>query len=316
MKLKSLGLFIVLATIVILDQRVFAQSNPKWPISLPKGTTVTLKIPNAGISLEKVSIWSGRYSFTVPVEHNGYEYTVDGNSDWKGLGWPSQLVLYVNKVERKKEYTQVELDDVNGNHIKLRFGASVSNINAALLTLVYPGSLSEFQSSEYYQKEVADRFLPGVFAGPLGAIPREMQLQMIKAANYDLKAIGSETYKGRYFMIFRGVGSDVYNTIQLNQPARVARAIEKDVLSSMRLAYKGLAEVVGVDGFKVELKVGHKNFVSEQYLNPYYDDLHIYATKDVIKRFAEDDITSQQFVNECIVLVNGNRVDVSLTQFK
>ena len=215
-----------------------------------------------------------------------------------------------------RDAVREDLEAINGNHIKLRFEPSVIDINRELLTLVYPGSLSEFQASEYYQQEVANMFLPGVFRGPLGAIPHEMQLQMIKGANYDLKAIGSETYKGRYFMIFRGVSAEVYNTIQLNQPARVAHAIEKDVLSSMRMAYKGLAQVEGVDGFKVELKVGYKNFVSEQYLNPYYDDLHIYATKEVIKRFAEDDITSQQFVDECIVLVNGNRVDVSLTQFK
>ena len=139
---------------------------------------------------------------------------------------------------------------------------------------------------------------------------------MIKGANYDLKAIGSETYKGKFYMVFRALGSEVYNTIQLNQPARAARAIEKDVLATMRMAYKTLAGVTGVEGFKIELKVGHKNFVTEQYLNPYYDDLQIYATNEVIKKFAEDDITSQQFINESIVLVNGNRVDVSLTQFK
>ena len=139
---------------------------------------------------------------------------------------------------------------------------------------------------------------------------------MIKGANYDLNAIGSETYKSRFYMVFRALGSEVYNTIQLNQPARVARAIEKDVLAAMRMAYKAPAGVSGIDGFKIELRVGHKNFVTEQYLNPYYDDLHIYATNEVIKRFAEDDITSQQFINHSIVLVNGNRVDVSLTQFK
>ncbi|CAN5141792.1 hypothetical protein BH18ACI2_BH18ACI2_05440 [soil metagenome] len=311
-------LFVLLVTLVIVSvkQSASAQSNPKWPISLSKGATITLKIPSGAISFEKVSIWSGSYSFTVQIDQNDEGYTVNGRSDWKDIGWPSQLVLYVNKVERKKEYTQVELDDVNGNHIKLRFMPSVKDINAALLALVHQGSLYDFQLSDYYQKEIVERFLPKIFKGPLAAIPREMQLQMIKGANYDLNAVGSETYKGRYFMVFRASASEVYNTIQLNQPARIARAIEKDVLSTMRMAYKALAEVSGLDGFKIELKVGHKNFVSEQYLPPYYDDLHIYTTKDVIKKFAEDDTTSQQFINESIVLVNGNRVDVSLTQFK
>ena len=171
--------FVLFVLVVFVATRsvdsVWAQSNPKWPISLSKGATVTLKIPSSAISLEKVSVWSGKYSFTVYVEQSGDEYTVGGYSNWQDLGWPSQLVLYVNKVDRKKEYTQVELDDVNGNHIKLRFQPSVKDINAALLTLVHAGSLFDFQSTEYYQKEVADRFLPRVFEGPLASIPREMQ---------------------------------------------------------------------------------------------------------------------------------------------
>src|SRR5687767_3357778 len=151
-----LRLVLLLASIAVFaSAETFAQSNSKWPISLSKGTTVTLKIPSSAISFEKISIWSGKYSFTIPIEQVGDEFTVGAYSHWQDLGWPSQLVLYINKVERKKEYTQVELDDVNGNHIKLRFGSSVKDVNAALLTLVHVGSLFDFQSSEYYRTDVA-----------------------------------------------------------------------------------------------------------------------------------------------------------------
>ena len=302
--------------ILLFAQQAFGQSNPKWPISLAKGATVTLKIPNAAITLEKVSVWTGAYSYTVYVDQDGDNYTVGSHPDWQDLGWPSQLVLSVNKVERKKEYTQVELDDPRGNHIKLRFTPSVKDVSAALLALVHPGTLSDFQSSEYYQKQVADRHLPKIFKGPLAAIPRDFQLKMIDGAGYDLNAVGSETYKGRFFIVFRDTGREIYNSIQLNQTARAARAMEKYIFAAMRGAYKALADIEGLDGVKVELKVGYKDFVSEEYSQPHYDELHIYATKDVLKKFAEDDITSQQFVNDSIVLVNGNRTDVSLNQSK
>src|SRR5919204_2977074 len=115
-------LFLVLfITMIASGNTAFGQSNSKWPISLSQGTTVTLKTPNSAISLEKVSAWSGKYSFTVYVDQSGSDYIVGGYSNWQDLGWPSQLLLYVNKAERKKEYTQVELDDANGNHVKLRF---------------------------------------------------------------------------------------------------------------------------------------------------------------------------------------------------
>ncbi|MBV9958489.1 MAG: hypothetical protein JO360_08715, partial [Acidobacteria bacterium] len=90
--------------ILLIAQNAFAQSNAKWPISLSKGTTVTLKIPQAAITLEKVSNWTGAYSYTVEVEQDGDGYQVGGHADWQDLGWPAQLVLSVNKVERKKEY--------------------------------------------------------------------------------------------------------------------------------------------------------------------------------------------------------------------
>jgi hypothetical protein len=313
---KTLSLFATSAIIFSINLGAVPQLNRNWPIGLSKGTTVTLKIPSNVLSFEKMSIWSGKYSFTVDVEQGSEGYTVGGYSNWIEKGWPSQLVLYVNKAERKKEYVQVELDDVNGNHIKLRFMPSVRDIDAAMGALAHSGSLTNFQASDYYQKEVVDRFLPLIFKGSLAEIPREMQMQMIKGANYDLKAIDSEVYKGRVFIVVRAVGTDVYNTIQLNQPARTARAIEKDVLPGMKAAYNGLGQVSGLDGLKIELKVGYKNFVSEQYLTPSYDDVYIYVTKDVLKKFAEDEITSQQFVNESVVLVNGTRVDVSMTQFK
>ena len=136
----------------------------------------------------------------------------------------------------------------------------------------------------------------------------------MKGARYDLQAIGGEMSKGRFYMIFRSASTDVYNDLRLNQPSRISRAIEKDVLALMRIAYRGLAGPSGVDGFKVELKVGYKNFAQEEYLQPHIDDLHIYAPNVAIAKFAENDITSQAFINQCIVLVNGNRVDVDLAQ--
>lgn len=64
---------ILFALITLSAGGARAQSNSKWPISLIKNTLVTLKIPAAVISYEKISVWSGRYSFTVDVSLNQFK---------------------------------------------------------------------------------------------------------------------------------------------------------------------------------------------------------------------------------------------------
>ena len=51
----------------------------------------------------------------------------------------------------------------------------------------------------------------------------------------------------------------------------------------------------------------YKNFVTEYYNQPSYDRLELYAPMDVIRQFAEDEITNQESVEEAVLLVNGNR---------
>jgi hypothetical protein len=58
----------------------------------------------------------------------------------------------------------------------------------------------------------------------------------------------------------------------------------------------------------------HRILFDNLYNTSYYDGLHIYTTNEVIRKSAaEDDLTSQYFINNSIVLVNGNRVDISDT---
>jgi len=43
------------------------------------------------------------------------------------------------------------------------------------------------------------------------------------------------------------------------------------------------------------------------------DRLQVYAPVAAIKQFSSADITNQQFIDLCIAIVNGNRIQVSLS---
>jgi hypothetical protein len=72
-----------------------------------------------------------------------------------------------------------------------------------------------------------------------------------------------------------------------------------------------LAGDAGVEGVKISEKILYRNFVSETAAKS--DTLQVYAPLGAIKQFSSADITSQQFVDQCIVIVNDNRVQVSLS---
>ena len=138
-----------------------AQAKPaadKWPLRIPDSTWVILKVPEKAIIFEKTTIFIVTNSYTVSVDQGPTGLTVGGYPDWQTKGWASQFYLKLTKAEKKTGYFQVELEHPNGNHVKLRFLPSVTDINAALDRLVFPGTLEQFKASDYYQKELTGLF--------------------------------------------------------------------------------------------------------------------------------------------------------------
>jgi hypothetical protein len=64
---------------------------------------------------------------------------------------------------------------------------------------------------------------------------------------------------------------------------------------------------------KAAAKIPFKSFVDE-YVSPEIDSLEIYAPLSLIRKFSESEITSQQLIDGSVVLVNSNRIQLSLSQ--
>jgi hypothetical protein len=312
LKLTLLFGLIFLAVVPAQGQKLLSKD---WPLDVPKQSAIVVKIPGTFLGFEKFNVWRGTFNYTAYIRESSDGVLVNDSPLWKYEGWPLMSDVFLEKISRKKEYTEVELRSGNTN-VKLRFAPDTKDLNAAFKQVAFVGSLYEFERSEYYQKEVLGHFLPQIFKGPLAKIPREHQILFMKAAKYDIAAVGSEEYKGRFYMVLRGINDDVYNTLQLNQAERTARVTEQYVLSALRAMNKAVGNIEEIEGVKFEVKVPYKDFVSEQYQSPHYDDLHIYAPMELIKKFDEADITNQDLIDGSVVLVNGNRVRVSLTQFR
>lgn len=295
---------------------VEAQTKDKSQASLDintlKGKFVVLKIPSKLVGFERVSNWSGDISYGAIIEKSQKSgLLVSGINDWKTSGWTLMRQLTFEKISREDNFTLIELKDPLFN-IKLRFDKSIEDLNGAFSEVAFVGLLSEFEESDYYKKEIIGKVLPKVFTGKLDSISTVRKMRLLNQLNYIDSAISEEKYKGdTYLSVDVGGDTEIYNTIRLDQTQRLSHSLNQRVLSYLKRIARIIKFHSEVDGIKITILVPYKNFVTETYLQPNYDRLEIYAPMDVIRQFADDELTNEELVEEAILLVNGNRIRLS-----
>lgn len=303
---------LLLAAFILLTSFYTQAQDKKWPLDAAKGSTVVLKIPKKMFGFDKINAWRGTVSYAarVSLAPDGAA-VVNADPAWQTSGMPYMSELRLEKISRQKDGTEVELRRENVN-FKLRFDGSVTDINSAFRQVAYAGDIRSFEATDYYQKNVLDRVLPSMFPGVLSKIPRDTQADLLRAAGYDEHGFGGEEFKGKFYFVVKAEGEEVYNSIQLNQTARVARIVEKYVIDKAK-SYVGIGEAVPeVYGIKVVMQVPYRDFVEERDLEPHYDQAEFYIPVDLVKKFKDAEITNQDLLDGSVVLVNGNRVKVNL----
>jgi hypothetical protein len=193
--------------------------------------------------------------------------------------------------------------------VKLRFQPG-SDIAGGFQALTFPGTWSKFEASDYFKNVVFGNVAARIFTGPLARIPDPTKLSLLRIAGTGLATVTSETYKDKVYVGFAfPLSGTVYNSIKLNEGARAATVINSRFAMLKSLAI--LAGDAGVDGVKISEKILYRNFVSETAAKT--DNMQFYAPLQTIKQFSSADITSQQFVDQCVVILNDNRIQVSLS---
>ncbi len=113
-----------------------------------------------------------------------------------------------------------------------------------------------------------------------------------------------------YIAVQIGSSLSVYNSLQLDQQARV-RHLLKEYLLSLIKEFAKATDGADTYGLLVSLSVPYRNFLDSDQ-STRYDSLRVYVPTAEIKRFAEHEITSQDLVDASVVIVNDGRVAVSL----
>ena len=276
-----------------------------------KGKYFIVKVPMKLYQYEKEAL-AGPSIYYFGIRQSESGLSIDGYREWVTAGFPVMALQRFEKIRFTKEYTEIELRSV-AIYLKLRFQPSVRDIKQAFSDLTYFGSVASFENSEYFKTEVYAVQEPIVFRGPLAGLPSEAKLRLLRKISYVTKNIDTETYKEKsYFTRDYGSFSSAFNTIRMNQSARISHVLKDKLLEEMKDYQKIFSDHAGLDGMKLKITLSYYNFVTKK--DGGTDHVEIYTTFDLIKKFAEADITSQDLVDGSIVLVDGNRVKVNLEQ--
>lgn len=290
-----------------------SEAKDPWLLDAPRDSTVVLKISSTLFGFQFWNPWNGRTSYAAEVgRFPDGNLSIKGESNWRDEGWAWMQEFKLKKVWRDNKKTIVEMRTPTAN-IKLYFAQEITDVNRAFKELVFVGDLNQFKASDYYKTEIMNHFLPRIFKDRLAAIPLETQMKLLEGVGYDCQAIDGEDFKNSYYLVLRGAETVVYDSNQVNQPERTARTMEKLI----NLGISRMADVIdtpGVNGLKIETKVFFTE--TQNTADAQSENLSAYLTFDNLKQFKEADITNQQLVDKSFILVNGNRVQVSLTQFR
>ena len=275
------------------------------------GDVVTLKIPLSYLQYEAVRIRDSKKIYSADVLTSGNKVFIGGSEEWLTCCFPSMLEAKVEKVSFDKKTKIAEIEMASGGTVfKIRYAGIAKTFGLlALRDGKNAPEAVEYLDSKY--NELGRK----IFVGSLSETTDDARREILKSAYsaFSNVAVSAETFKDQnYLALNLGKSETVNNEIQMNQSARVARLISDQMLTFLKTMAKGATGVRGMSGIKLQMSIHHYNFVDYSSFGP-DDDLQLYVPLDLIFKFANADITSQQLIDGSFVIVNDNRVSVSLS---
>jgi hypothetical protein len=215
---------------------------------------------------------------------------------------------------------EMSVNKVKDAEVELKSTVPKSNLKLKLLFVgdaqkLFPQVVARKDDADAYRKEAYAALGSKFFTGPLAALPEDKKTALLTFAHVAAQGtkMGSTTYKDHlYLVVDLGEDDTVYNELRLNQAQRLNRVMNDKLLMILKAFALPVRDVADIYGLKLEFAIPHKSF-GETYATPETDKLEVYAPADLIRKFAEADITSQQLLDGSVVIVNSNRVQVALS---
>lgn len=284
-----------------------------WPLPVSKGSTVTIKVPYGILT---TGILKSNY-----VTGSGETLVINDNGRWKSAGFPMMVEATIKEAQVVKDYKNKDqkhlLVVVQDRLIKytIYFQPSIGDIDSAFRELFILGPPTSPDAVAFDQAYTNARRAEW-FTGPLASLDDKKKDALLEIAKSYNGSIKHETFKGtQYLVVNLGNGVDVYNDLRTGPSERAAFWINGALLKALKSIEEIIAEDTRFAGIKIETNLAHKDFTYE-HSDPDYEQFQMYVPTALIVKFREADITSQALVDGSIIIIDGNRTQVTLSGSK
>lgn len=285
---------------------------------IKKGEKYLLTIPlDFFPSWESRPFGAYRAKGTIKLTEAG-KVLVNEKADWLSADFPNGVPFLLTKDSTDKKTTErlIRLYLQTGSaprEVDLTF-PDERTAQAALGELLI--SPSDSEKAQEFEKRALSALAEKRFPESLTTLPMESRLTFLKQVRIVLTpSLGISTYKERrYLSLDLGRADAVYNTNQVGQVQRVARAIGQTLIQRLRQTNELVPSLrEPVFGIRLVHRIPWRDFT--QTLNEGGQDvLELYVPTEKLRQFIAADITSQAMINDSVVIVDGNRIEVPLSQ--
>ena len=249
-----------------------------------------------------------QYTLVVPAESlkdEGYDWTNTHRVyavDTQDAAGPGALPTVLELRFEKKNGEEIEFR-TQGTWVKLRF-RDESDMMERIGRYAVPSN-----ETDALVDAVLDGAAAAVFTGT--ELEKELWRDLARYA-FSLGGVVLQpptTFRGGdYLTVSLGRWDSIYNTRRLNQAQRLALVIG-ELLDRVKGA-EALADV-GFSGLRLDLQIPFRDFVDSSGSGT--DALTWYIESSLITELRDFEITSQDFVDGSVVVVDGTRVEVDLS---
>ena len=286
-------------------------------VGFAKGDSVVIVVPTRFMQVRWTGLGGLNMKLDIEARTNEGIVEVEEASDsvwrrdWRLAGFPAvshYAVASLKTVDHNGgEFIEVTLKDRPPLYWRYRFFAPADQAEA-IRTVLAP-----VRAADSVLRMAYDSLGAHFFTGPLASFTPAERLLLLQFAHLTANGtkLGSETFKGiTYLTIALPWDGNTWNDLRVTRTQRIGRLIG-DQLALLKAFAKVAVPHDAIGGLKLEQPSRHGT--APYYVDTANDDVAAYFPVEAMLKFANADITSQQLVNQGIVLVNGNRVEVDLS---
>jgi hypothetical protein len=310
MRWFRLFLVVILA---LCCQSAYAVKSIK--LDIPKDQPMVIEVPSDQWSTKETS-WTG----LVPISVLHVDEDFIKSRHWENGSLPNLIEFHIEKAQEcgtgamsgriigcPVGWKQIELRSSTA-WLKLQFPPEIADVEAALKSISYIGTVAQFEATDYLHDKV---FLPNqtrLFAAlpQLSQEDRYVFFKMGIVKGFDMSSV---SFKNLGYIQIGIPSATTFNTLRVTQDQRVAQVIRELILPEAKRLLP-LADGKPIGGLAFHLSIPAYNFVTGGEAK--FDDLVVYLSMDELKKFASSDITSQKLIDDSFVLLNNDRIDAKL----